>query len=627
MYRFWFQTLVVFVSLLFAQRGNGQTMPEERLTLPFFDDFAYSGNTPLPAYWEGTTDVTVTRARAFEAPTLGVLTFDAAQADGLLHRNATPAVFAAEQIVSRPIAIEEGQDSLYLSFRFQPGGWVEAPARGDSLMVDFFDPVKQEWVNVWGALFFAQQGRVEQFFRHTRRREAHLIQKHERPQQHFFLAHIPLQERRFVHEGFRFRFRNLASLVHDNTAPGRMANSSQWHVDLVYLNANRAFNDTIVPDVACTRLPKTLFTQYSSVPTGAFAEYLNLRDAEAADSLGVYYENFGGRSNNVRRLFEIKDLTGKIPPATFTGGNLNISPHDTIAYRRTISYPWESLGGEEIKVRIRAILQTDNAPKTAPFRWNDTVETLLHCTNEYAYDLGEPSSGYGIVGVGADRAAVAMRFVPLKATAIEAVRIWFQPIADLRSRKKFRLCFWEDVDGVPGRKLYEQIVTPPYEEGEVARFYDIKLTTAINFTKPYHVGWEQLTADMLNIGYDAVTPFKAILHTRTTAQWSRSKMNGALLLRLVCGGQGIDPELPPTTGCGVPLPQSILHPNPVHDQFVLQTDEPVLMAQLYALDGVCVRAGVQPNHPVWVADLPRGLYVLHIVYQNGLRDTKKVVLE
>ena len=619
-------SLLLITTLLSPLFVLAQTSPS-KTSLPFFDDFAYPHATPLAAYWEEGSHASVTRARAVQAPTPGVVTFDAAQASGILHPNATPAVFPAESLVSRPIAIEEGQDSLYLSFRFQPGGWVEAPARGDSLMVDFFDPLTREWVNIWGALFFAQQGRIEQFFRHTPRWDTHLVQKHDRAQQHFFLAHIPLRERRFVRDGFQFRFRNLASLVHDNTAPGRTANSSQWHVDMVYLNANRAYNDTIVPDVACTRPVKTLFAEYSAVPTDAFLPYLALRDAEAADSLGVYYANFGVRTHNVRRLFEIKDLKGNIPAQQLSGGNLNIAPRAEIAYRRTISYPWETLPEhDEIDVRIRAFLQTDNAAKNAPFRWNDTVETRLHCTNEYAYDLGEPSSGYGVVGVGADRAAVAMRFRPLKPTAIQAVRIWFQPIADLRSRKRFRLCFWEDEGGGPGKKVYEQMVTPPYGEGEVARFYEIPLTTPINFTKPYHVGWEQTTADMLNIGYDAVTPYKAVVHTRTTAQWLKSKLSGALLLRLVCGGSGVDPTLPSTGACGVPVPHSTLYPNPANSQVMLQTEEVVEMLALYDLEGRCLRSGWAANRFESVADLPQGLYLLRIIYHNGALDVKKLLV-
>ncbi|MGP1460049.1 MAG: T9SS type A sorting domain-containing protein [Bacteroides sp.] len=619
------QSFLLISLLLFPFFAHSQEKTA-KVTLPFFDDFSYSHTTPLPAYWEQGSDATITRARAIDAPTPGVLTLDAARADGLLHRNATPAVFPAETLVSHPITIETGQDSLYLSFRFQPGGWVEAPARGDSLMVDFFDPVKREWVNVWGALFFAQQGRLEQFFRHTPRWETHLVQKHERAQQHFFLAHIPLRERRFVHDGFQFRFRNLASLVHDNTAPGRTANSSQWHIDMVYLNAQRAYNDTIVPDVACTRGVKTLFAEYSAVPAAAFEEYLKLRDAEASDSLGVYYANFGVRTYNVRRLFEIKDLKDKVRPQQYSGGNLNIAPRASIAYQRTISYPWEELAtGEAIEVKIRAFLQTDNAAKNAPFRWNDTVETLLRCTNEYAYDLGEPSSGYGVIGVGADRAAVSMRFRPLKPTAIQAVRLWFQPIADLRSRKRFRLSFWEDVDGVPGKKVYEQMVTPPYTEGEVGRFYEVQLTTPINFSRPYHVGWEQTSADMLGIGYDASTPYKATIHTRTTAQWTKSKLSGALLIRLVCGGTGTDPELPaPTGSCGIAVPHSVVYPNPAQERVMLQTEEEVAELSLYNLQGIRIRSGWEANRPESVEGLPAGLYLLRITYRTGVQDVKKL---
>ena len=263
------------------------------ITLPFFDDFSYPASVPSSSYWEKATDAVVTRARAHKAPTVGVLTLDAAAANGLLHKNATTAAFQADIAASLPIVVEAGQDSLYLSFQFQPGGDAEAPARGDSLLVDFYDPDLAQWVNVWGAIYLAQRGRVEQFFRNTPRWIKSIVQQHETPQRHFFKAHIPVRDRRFVKTGFRFRFRNLASIIHDNTAPGRTANSSQWHVDLVYLNAHRTLNDTIVPDVACTEPLQTAFTEYSAVPYDSFYEYVQNRNTDPAETLGMQYENMG----------------------------------------------------------------------------------------------------------------------------------------------------------------------------------------------------------------------------------------------------------------------------------------------------------------------------------------------
>lgn len=595
------------------------------ITLPFFDDFSYPASVPSSSYWEKETDAVVTRARAHKAPTVGVLTLDAAAANGLLHKNATTAAFQADIAASLPIVVEAGQDSLYLSFQFQPGGDAEAPARGDSLLVDFYDPDLAQWVNVWGAIYLAQRGRVEQFFRNTPRWVKSIVQQHETPQRYFFKAHIPVRDRRFVKTGFRFRFRNLASIIHDNTAPGRTANSSQWHVDLVYLNAHRTLNDTIVPDVACTEPLQTAFTEYSAVPYDSFYEYVQNRNTDPAETLGMQYENMGRNTNNVRRFFTIEDLTKKVTEQSYNGGNVNITPFKSESYQRTVSFPWSELAGSEVNVRIRGILQTDKNPKNTPFRWNDTVQTFLRCTDEYAYDNGEPTSGYGIVGVGAERAAVAMRFRPLKPTAIKAVRIWFNPIGDLKSRKRFRLCFWQDANGVPGNKVYEQLVTPPREESEVGRFYEIVLTTPITFKNAYFVGWEQLSADMINIAYDAHTPFKATIYSRTSAQWQKSKVEGALMFRLVCGGEGKDPELP-TSACMPAIPESEVFPNPAQDQIYVKTAEEVANIALYSVQGVLVREGLPSNTYVGIAELPRGVYLVRLTYRNGIQDTKKLIV-
>ena len=218
-----------------------------------------------------------------------------------------------------------------------------------------------------------------------------------------------------------------------------------------------------------------------------------------------------------------------------------------------------------------------------------------------------------------------MRFRPLKPTAIKAVRIWFNPIGDLKSRKRFRLCFWQDANGVPGNKVYEQLVTPPREESEVGRFYEIVLTTPITFKNAYFVGWEQLSADMINIAYDAHTPFKATIYSRTSAQWQKSKVEGALMFRLVCGGEGKDPELP-TSACMPAIPESEVFPNPAQDQIYVKTAEEVANIALYSVQGVLVREGLPSNTYVGIAELPRGIYLVRLTYRNGIQDTKKLIV-
>lgn len=620
------RVVILLTSLLVAVVLFAEEPIPSSVSLPFFDDFAYPTPTPTKYAWQQPTDAVVTRARAHKSPTRGVLTLDAALANSLLYPNATTASFSADELTSLPINIEAGSDSLYLSFQFQPGGDAEPPARGDSLLVDFYDPTKKEWVNVWGVIYLAQRGRVEQYFRNTPRWPNLLVQNHPTPQRHFFKAHIPLRDKRFVQTGFQFRFRNLASIVHDNTAPGRTANSSQWHVDMVYLNSGRTYTDTLVYDVACTHPLRNTFSTYSAVPQDAFGEYLNLRNLEGAETLGVCYANLGTQKNNIRRTFEIRDLTKKLEPQYYAGGNVNILPRAVDSFYRAVTYPWQSLLGSDIHVRLSAVLQTDKSKKNLPFRWNDTVHYELHCTNEYAYDQGEPTSGYGFVGVGSERAAVAVYYRALVPTAIRAVRMWFRPIADLKSRKKFRLCVWRDNQGTPGQKLYEQIVTPPSTPEHVGKFYEIPLTTPLLFQGSYFIGWEQISADMLNVGYDAHTPYQPATYIRTGAQWEKSKLQGALMLRLVCGGTGIDPEQ--SNGvCGAAIPESKLYPNPAAEWVTLQTSEPVENIAIYSMQGHLVRDRLLSNESIDVSQLPAGLYFVRIVYSNGAIDTQKLIIK
>ena len=97
------------------------------------------------------------------------------------------------------------------------------------------------------------------------------------------------------------------------------------------------------------------------------------------------------------------------------------------------------------------------------------------------------------------------------------------------------------------------------------------------------------------------------------------------MLRLVCGGEGIDPESI-TGNCGVYIPESTLYPNPASDSFVLQTKEEVLTMTLYNTQGGIVRAQLRANEPIVISELPRGMYLLRIVYASGALDTKKLIL-
>ena len=121
------------------------------LSLPFYDDFSREVPVPSADYWAKSEAVSCGFSWAVRPPTVGVATLDALDAHGQLYAGAGAAQFHADTLEGRPLNLAGGTDT-YLSFRFQPGGWAEmAPAPGDSLLVDFYQPDLAEWRTVWRA--------------------------------------------------------------------------------------------------------------------------------------------------------------------------------------------------------------------------------------------------------------------------------------------------------------------------------------------------------------------------------------------------------------------------------------------------------------------------------------------
>ena len=184
------------------------------LELPLFDDFSNSTLVADTGSWSDAFAF-VNNTFCLNPVSNGVATLDALDADGSIYAHATlsPVTFVADHLTSKAINLEyPASDSLYLSFLFQPGGLCDIPEEEDSLMVDFYATDSSQWINVWRI-----PGRSLHEFTH---------------------AMIPIRSERFLTSGFRFRFRNRASLSRSNDYPDKRSNVDYWHVDYIRLHGS-----------------------------------------------------------------------------------------------------------------------------------------------------------------------------------------------------------------------------------------------------------------------------------------------------------------------------------------------------------------------------------------------------
>lgn len=600
--------------------------------LPFFDDFSYESPSPLAAYWQTGRDVRVTHHVATNAPTIGVATLDAARANGALHVTQPAETFAADTLTSAPIELTPDIDStVYLSFRFQPGGLGAPPLEGDTLFLDFWAPQSGQWHRAWSAVYRGKTQTVTQTHYSIDGEQYVETQRVTKPTEHFYRAHVAVRGAQFVRPGFQFRFRNLATVSASNVAKGTAGNASHWHLDLVYLDENRHYDDTLMADVGCLTYPKMPFEPYSAIPFEAFSHYLEQRPPYTVDSLAFSYTNFDNRVYNVKRDFLIEDLTGVQPPLRFTAGSENTRPLDTVVCQRSYTLPWEQLAGREVHLRFSAILTTDTSARRAPFRWNDTIRSVLHFTDEYAYDNGAPDVGYGVVGVGAEKAAVAIRFAPVAPTAIKGIRIWFNHILGAEERKNIYLCIWTDKGGRPGTLLYQERVTPPKNQDELGMFHYFELEHAVEFHEPLFVGWRQTSPDMLNVGLDKQRRNLPAMFYQTTGGWLASEIGGVPLLRVVCDGNGSSqgPGIEtPVERADEPSYEVTPIPNPATHWLIVESNSPTGTFALYSITGQLVARGLPLNQAVDVSHLPRGLYIIRVAIAGGQAGiSRKLVLQ
>ncbi len=151
------QAQEILTGLNYNPQVMGQPKVKTRNTtpinLPFFDDFSNYTGTPKSALWAD-RQAFVNNTYPMIPPSIGVVTLDALDENGLIYTHAETQPFGADTLTSNPIKLDcyNISDSLYFSFYYQPGGasrsyppveWErigDHPETDDSLVLEFGYP-------------------------------------------------------------------------------------------------------------------------------------------------------------------------------------------------------------------------------------------------------------------------------------------------------------------------------------------------------------------------------------------------------------------------------------------------------------------------------------------------------
>lgn len=528
---------VILLLLISLQTAYCQT-----IQLPFFDDFSTTiGAKPDPKLWIN-GGIHINNSFPLNQPSKNVATFDGRNAFGIPYDYINQLGYGrTDSLTSRPINLSahKSADSLYLSFFWQAKGIGELPDDDDTLMVSMLNK-KGNWVAVW---------------------------KHNGIKSDVFKQElVAIKDSSYFHDKFQFRFE----------AKGRQSGGfDNWHVDYVYLNKNRRFNDIYTKDIAGTRFASSYLKRYTAMP---LRHYKVNPAAEVNDTLRAQMFNLQADGNFPEFKWKIEDLVSKRVYYDASGETFGNLPPRITGTRQLIHQPITVFDSSRAVLKFQFTVKTsDNQQPDLPgynLALNDSISTYTVLDDYYAYDDGTAE-----IGADFDQSLgkVAIQYVLSKPDSIGAVMINFSPYfnnprlkdSSRTGRQYFILQILDNDKGKPGKTLYQRSDDQMYvyysDTLNNFRLYPLKENIAIKDT--FYVAWTKVTQEVIAVGVDKNTPqFADKIFYNDGNSWKRNtSLKGSLMVRPVLatrkagGGSGKPIVNATEEPFGEPL---VVYPNP-----------------------------------------------------------------
>ena len=593
-----------------------QTKSDTVLQLPFFDDFSNYNGYPGSALWLDKYAF-VNNAYAIYPPTVGVVTLDALNDLGDLHHNATTSQFGADTLTSAYIRLDSlfspykkavtVDDSVYISFYFQPGGgygpmWERignAPSNEDSIILEFRDVTNNKWNIVWASGGFE----LDTLYTNTGL--------------FFKYVNILIMDSVYFSNRFQFRFRNYCSL--DNTAKvGLAGNTDQWNIDYIYINSGRSNTDTATRDVAFVNPAKSFLKNYQAMP------YRQYRDNDMKANSETTITNLYTTDLECNYSYIVENNNGTVIE-TYNGGHDNIPPflpsgeYQTSEAHTTppINFQFPVGSNSPASFTIKHIIKNGIAGDLHVE--NDTIIFKQIFDNYYAYDDGTPENGYGITST-SNNICIAYKFNLNTIDTITAVDIYFnQTMNNENSEIPFYITIWQDDNGKPGNEIYKSSTTLYPEFGTLNQYKRYVLERSVKVNGTIYVGFEQRSKNFINIGFDRNNDARQFIYYKTGLEWEQSILLGALMIRPYFGIKatlGIADNQHSTNNITAKI-----FPNPAKDIINIELQNSninyeTLYTYIYDLHGKCIYQNRFSN-TLNIKHLAQGTYIISIADNNN----------
>lgn len=526
----------------------------------------------------------INQTYAVEPITVGTATLDGLDETGYPYNFTFPDAYGiADYLTSKPINLDYNpEDSLYLSFYYQPQGLGNDPQKKDSLVLEFLDIETANWEWQWSTT-----GKSLDTFR---------------------LVMLPIIKTKYLKKGFRFRFKNYATLS---------GSLDHWHIDYVRLNKNRTITDTALIDIGFVNQANPLINTFSSMPQSHFAA-APTSNMPSEIPFTIHNNRIDFSDATVHFKYQVKENNTLVEDPPINAYSVPYQTYYSEVYPISYVFAPSSSDSSEFEVIYSINTEPDNNKN------NDTIKYYQKFYNYYAYDDGTAEAAYGVTP--ADGRA-AYQFTPKIADTLRGVQIFFNPLVNNTSGKPFYLCVWADNAGQPGDIIFisDTLYTVQYTE-KTNQFAHYLLDTTLILSETFYVGWIQPGAGKVNIGFDMNFDSSDKIFYNIDGNWYNTIYKGSLMLRPMFGDTIIDYTAIKTVSKKTQPLNLSLYPNPCTDiLYIKNIIQGEYNYEIYTATGCLIQQNkLKTMATIAVNHLPKGIYILKL-YNSETQITKQFI--
>ena len=350
----------------------------------------------------GKSSVFVNRNYPINPPTIGVATFDGLDEYGLARNfNQPNSTDPSDTLFVKKINLSS-LSSVYLMFYYQAKGMGDTPELQDKLILEFCNDTLG-WEQVWLS--------------------------HDTISEEFRKVVIVIDDSRFLHDAFQFRFKNYATIS---------GNFDHYHIDYIKIDELLSTIDTLqLNDVSFVYSSPSFLKRYSEMP---WTHFLNNEVFELKDSIDIKLRN-NDASVNVDYQYNVFENNNVIfnYPSIGLSRNVTVLDYNTIGNFSFSNPPipvpnnvFTSFQSENTTFLVQNIIGTSASDN----KFNDTLYHIQKFHSHFSYDDGTAESAYGI---NVNGAKLAYEFKLNRPDTLRAIQMYFPQMLNSVDHLDFNL--------------------------------------------------------------------------------------------------------------------------------------------------------------------------------------------